>query len=214
MVEAHVVAGGLAHEGLAVLGADDIGKGSAFGELQHIGLAVHFIIPGRDVGCLITADLQPAVFHPVCQRLLRGAVAGEPVLVAAGIAEIRPMGVGARALLYLLEGLGVQQADIGIHFAQGSHELLHFFHGGTVAFHKFPNASGRKWEAPDARIRRIKFSVRFRKTRLCIIVKDRNEKEKGKHGNCLDFVGFTRNRFRLLCNNFLRGGGKMGKRLQ
>ena len=25
---------------------------------------------------------------------------------------------------------------------------------------------------------------------------------------------FTRNRFRLLCNNFLRGGGKMGKRLQ
>ena len=41
VVEAHVVAGGLAHEGLAVLGVDDIGKGSAFGELQHIGLAVH-----------------------------------------------------------------------------------------------------------------------------------------------------------------------------
>ena len=127
MVELDAVAGGFAHQHLAVLGVDGGAPGSQLHQLQHAGPALHLVVAGRDVGDVGAAGLEAAGAAFGGQRQLGRAVAGEGVLVPAGKAQVRPGGVGACALGDAVDGVRVQQADIGIKLAADLHAGLHFF---------------------------------------------------------------------------------------
>ena len=120
-----------ADEVFAVLHVQHRSAMGALDHLQHIGFAVHFVIPGDHLGNVRVKKFQPRLLGAGAQGLLGRTVPGDVFLVAAGIAEIFSAGVGAFPLLYAFHRRFVQQAHVGIDLPQIPDQclnLLHRFH--------------------------------------------------------------------------------------
>ena len=127
--------GGIARDAadkvFAVLHVQHRSAMGALDHLQHIGFAVHFVIPGDHLGNVRVKKFQPTLLGAGAQGLLGRTVPGHVFLVAAGIAEIFSAGVGAFPLLYAFHRCFVQQAHVGIDLPQIPDQrlnLLHRFH--------------------------------------------------------------------------------------
>ena len=128
VVQLGVVAGERAEQCLGIIGLDDGIAVHPLQQFQHIGCSVHLHIFGRHLHDVRRKILQLAALVMVLERALHRAVVAAAVPVAAGIAQVFRVGVGAHALFDPLDGGCVQQTHIRIELLQIADERLNFLH--------------------------------------------------------------------------------------
>ena len=114
VVKLGVVAGDRAEQGLGVVRVNDGIAVHPLQQFQHEGIPVHFQISGRhlyDIRCKV---FQFYTLIVVLIGAFHGTVAAAAALVAAGIAQIVAVGVGAHSLFDPCNGVLVQQPHIGV----------------------------------------------------------------------------------------------------
>ena len=128
VVQFGVVAGERAEQCLGVIGFDNGIAVHPLQQFQHIGGSVHLHIFGRHLHDVRREIFQLGALVMVFERTLHRAVVAAAAPVAAGIAQVFRVGVGAHALFDPLDGGCIQQTHIRIELLQIADERLNFLH--------------------------------------------------------------------------------------